>query len=280
MPRPMDFDVTEAIALRHSVRTFDSGKRISDAMLQTLLQTAKEAPNPFGISGFNIVATRKSVDENAKIGTYGVVKGADTFLGLGVDGSEMSCLAGAYSLETAVLQAASKGLGTVWLGGTLKRKSFFEAFGFNAPTVLPAVTAIGYPAPKRIAEKAFRFFAKSDSRKPWESLFFENDMHTPLAKEASTLCRQALDNLRLAPSALNGQPWRVIKQGCKYHFCAEIPSSLSGMELMLKYIDMGIAICHFHLTLLQENVACAFVNDPPDTESPANWRYVTTCILM
>lgn len=276
MEASIDFDVTEAIAKRHSVRTYDTDRPISDEILHTLAQTALSVPNPFGCSEVKIKIVRQEGPESGKIGTYGIIKGAHSFIGLGVDGTETSCLAGGYALETAVLKATSLGLGTCWLGGTLKRKAFYEAFGFTAPTVMPAIAALGYPASKRFAEKALRYFAKSDSRKPWDELFFDKEIKTPLAKDNAGPYSQALANMRLAPSALNSQPWRVVKQNGRLHFYAEIPLSASGLDLMLKYIDMGIAICHFRLTLMQEKAEGTFNFTPPKLELPEKYRYIAT----
>jgi len=53
--------------------------------------------------------------------------------------------------------------------------------------------------------------------------------------------------VRLAPSALNMQPWRIIKDNDSYHFYA------NGLKDYSK-IDMGIALCHFHLSCIENNL--------------------------
>lgn len=58
--------------------------------------------------------------------------------------------------------------------------------------------------------------------------------------------------LRLAPSASNKQPWQIIKDGSSFHFHLE-ESKLYRMILKynLQRLDMGIAMCHFELTVNQ-----------------------------
>lgn len=62
--------------------------------------------------------------------------------------------------------------------------------------------------------------------------------------------------LRLAPSSINKQPWRVVKKDDKIHFYfADAKTST--------IIDMGIALCHFHLTALENNLEGELkINDP------------------
>ena len=80
-----------------------------------------------------------------------------------------------YGMEKNILFVTALGLGTCWLGGTLKRAGFARKIGLSADEFMPAITPVGYPADKRsLTDRAFRFMAKSDKRKPWEELFFDN----------------------------------------------------------------------------------------------------------
>lgn len=62
--------------------------------------------------------------------------------------------------------------------------------------------------------------------------------------------------LRLAPSASNHQPWRVVQDGGCFHFYFQCtpghgPGSPAFVLLNiadLQRVDMGIAMCHFELT--------------------------------
>jgi hypothetical protein len=89
--------------------------------------------------------------------------------------------------------------------------------------------------------------AKSDRRKPWPELFFDGRPGIPLAKEHAGPLAEALEAVRIGPSASNKQPWRVVREGSNYHFFLQRTpgyDKLTG-EIRLQEVDMGIALCHF-----------------------------------
>ena len=51
--------------------------------------------------------------------------------------------------------------------------------------------------------------------------------------------------VRLAPSASNKQPWRIIRENNIFHFFIK-RSRIPGY-LNIQYIDIGISLCHFEL---------------------------------
>jgi len=58
--------------------------------------------------------------------------------------------------------------------------------------------------------------------------------------------------VRIAPSASNQQPWRIIrdKSGKNFHFYLKRTKGYNKLfqGISLQNIDMGIAMCHFELT--------------------------------
>ncbi|MDR2085554.1 MAG: hypothetical protein LBP72_00055, partial [Dysgonamonadaceae bacterium] len=81
-------------------------------------------------------------------------------------------------------------------------------------------------------------------RKPFGTLFFHKDFTVPLTEEKAGIYAQPLDMVRLAPSANNKQPWRVVWDEGTLHFYKI--ASLSGGGFSAT--DMGIALCHFEQT--------------------------------
>ena len=62
---------------------------------------------------------------------------------------------------------------------------------------------------------------------------------------------------RLAPSTVNGQPWRILKAEGQnlFHFYLQRKRTyerIPGVDL--QRIDMGIAMCHFELTAQELNL--------------------------
>ena len=85
----------------------------------------------------------------------------------------------------------------------------------------------------------------------------------------------ALEMLRLAPSASNKQPWRIVRQSGRWHFClARTAGYRAGLgEKLLKLediqrVDMGIAMCHFELALQSLGSSGRWVTKPPAPTSP------------
>ena len=79
-----------------------------------------------------------------------------------------------------------------------------------------------------------------------------------------------LENVKLAPSAMNKQQWRVIKQSNRFHFYID-------QDRFVKYIDLGIALCHFHLIVLEKGLTGDFKIFNPNLETKNH--YIISWIL-
>jgi hypothetical protein len=76
--------------------------------------------------------------------------------------------------------------------------------------------------------------------------------------------------VRIGPSASNRQPWRIIKNGGRWHlYFARTPgyreSTLVRLVTVadLQRMDMGIAMCHFELTARELGLEGEWVIDDP-----------------
>jgi nitroreductase len=207
---------------------------------------------PFGnLVRFELVdLTEAERAELKSLGTYGVIKGASLFIAGAVKKGARAMEDFGFCMERNVLFATTLGLGTCWLGGTLNRAGFARKIGLTAEELMPAVSPVGYPAGKRsLTDRAFRFMAKSDRRKPWVELFFDGRPGNPLTRENAGVLAEALEAVRLGPSASNRQPWRVVLEGTSCHFFLQRTPGYDKMtgEIKLQDVDMGIAQCHFEL---------------------------------
>ena len=151
------------------------------------------------------------------------------------------------------MQATSMGLGTCILGGTFNRSGFAGKSGLTEDELLPVISPVGYPRNNRsVVDKIFRFVAASDKRKPFNELFYmDND--SSVADRNFGRFTALLECVRLAPSASNKQPWRIMK--CKdqtdiLHFYLKRSPGYENIikEIKLQNVDMGIAMCHFELS--------------------------------
>jgi nitroreductase len=216
--------------------------------------------------------------ELKSLGTYGVIKGASLFIAGGVVKGARAMEDYGYGMEKNILFAAALGLGTCWLGGTLNRAGFARKIGLSPEEFMPAISPVGYPAEKRsLTDRAFRFMAKSDKRKPWQELFFDEQPGNSLVKERAGACGQALESVRIGPSASNRQPWRIIREGASFHFFLARTPGYDKMlgEIRLQEVDMGIALCHFELAATELGIGGNWQQAKPGFGA-GTWEYVVS----
>lgn len=250
--------ITDLIKTRYSCRTY-TGEPIKSKVQDQLINFFQNLPpGPFNSQPrFELIASTVSdSDELSGLGTYGFIKDAPAYIigAAGFDGNHLEDFG--YLMEAIILYATDLELGTCWLGGTFTRSSFADRVNLAGVETIPAVTAVGYPAPNpRKFDSQIRQTAGSDHRFSWQEIFFNEDVMKPLAQDQVGDFRVPLEMVRLGPSASNKQPWRITKEGdCFHFFLLRTPgyrnkfyNKLIKIE-DLQRVDMGIALCHFELT--------------------------------
>lgn len=282
MNKIYDVQIEQIIKDRTSVRTYQK-KALPQEIKNNITQYISTLSNPFGICiGFKLLEL-KAADNYMKLGTYGVISGAADYIGATVKPSEFALLALGYTFEKLILYITSLGLSSCWLGGTFKKGEFAKAMQVKKDEIFPVVSPIGYSADKKsLADSIVRYVAKSNQRKPWEVLFFDTDFGNPLQKSAAAQYEAPLEMLRFAPSASNKQPWRVVKKDNIYHFYeAKTPGYSKAFEHDVQKIDVGIAICHFHLTAIENGLNGEFKKlDKPPIALSENVEYIISWVVQ
>lgn len=261
--------VTELIRQRRSVRNYlpkEFDTKTKDQVREIL---SRYTSGPMGNKvAFHLVKRNASTNgQRLKIGTYGFIKGAQYFIVGTMNRDAFAEEDYGFLLEQIILHMHDMGLGTCWLGGTFKRSDFTRLLGHSDDTFIPAVTPVGHPASSMSnRERLIRKGAGSDQRKPWEELFFEMAFDQPLQRDAgSEHDRLLLEMVRLAPSASNKQPWRIVRGNNVFHFFLQRTPGYGGFvkDVDLQRIDMGIAMAHFELTARTHGAAGGWkVMDP------------------
>lgn len=272
-------NIEQIIRKRYSVRTYEK-KPVEAYVRQQVMEYAETVSNPFGPK-LRFKWLDKGAPENGKLGTYGIIKGADLYIGTAVPKDPHAMEALGYEMEKLVLYMTGLGLGTCWLGGTFNRSAFAEAMELAENELFTIVSPVGYPAEKKsLMEKIMRMGSKGDHRVGWEELFFSNDFSTPLTKEEAGEYELPLEMVRLAPSAVNRQPWRIVMKDGAFHFFEkhtredEVPG-----EIDMHRIDVGIALCHFHMTAEEKGLKGHFGKaDVSQIEPAGNMTYITSWI--
>lgn len=255
----LDFPVEQTVKLRHSVRTYQQTNPISEPDKEKLMAYANALSNPFGVPvSFHLLETKDS--HAKKLGTYGVIKGTNVYIGVTVPSGTLSLEAAGYTFEKLILYATSLGIGTCWLAGTFDRNAFASAIGVKADEQFPAISPVGYASEKRsLTESVFRKAISSDKRKSWSELFFKDRFDTPLTNADAGKYALPLELLRLAPSAVNKQPWRIVQSNDVYHFYAQIDLSKADKHpIIIERVDVGIGASHFHLAALEKGLSGTF----------------------
>jgi nitroreductase len=275
--------IEELIRTRRSVRDYQV-RPIEPATLAKLAQSFIRGHSPFGHPVRFAILADNAITGPADLmsGTYGFIKNAPAYLiGITVAGANLNMIDFGYRFEEMILCAHDLGLGSCWLGGSLKRQVISRSLDLASGEVVPCISPLGYAAPKeRIFTKIVRLSAKSDHRLKFSELFFQGDALTPLPED-STLAR-SLEMVRLAPSASNRQPWRVlVSSTAECHFFLKRTAGYKQFnpDIDLQRIDMGIAMFHFD-AMQQELGRTGRWQILPQTPlaSLADWEYVVSYV--
>jgi len=258
----------ETMLTRKSVRSYD-GRAVAAETLQKVKEFAAGIENPFGIPVSFVF-----LDARERGLSSPVLTGETLFVAGKVGKVPYGDVAFGFAMEELLLFAWSLGLGSVWIGGTMKREAFEAAAGLEAGERMPCVSPLGYPAAKRsLRETVMRRGCGADGRLPGEKLFFDGGFDRPLVGKALEPYNDTLELVRWAPSAVNKQPWRIVLRDGLFHFYLRHDKGYIGEAVGdMQKIDLGIALCHFVLGARLRGqtptvtVADPGISAPPDTE--------------
>lgn len=275
--------ITEIIRERASRRTyitrsFEEGMR---KKLNTLLEKSKFY-SPFsdhvGNIRFQLVAVPDfDPKEKKKLGTYGFIKGAQYFIVGAVEKSQFDREHYGYLLETIILAATDMGLGTCWLGGFFNRDLFSSKINCLSNEVVPAISPIGYSDDMSAREKFIRRMAKAKKRFPWDKMFFEGSFNTPMRQERIGKYLTLLEMVRLAPSAGNKQPWRIVKElndDIFHFFIIKSDGIFNKIYDKFRHLDIGIAVSHFDLTAKELGIEGTWFFEKPHISGSDEFLYI------
>jgi nitroreductase len=265
--------IIETIRQRFSCRRFD--ERPIDATKQKDLQAFMDSlpAGPFGATPrFRLAAATEAESASLRgLGTYGFIRGATGFIIGAVEPAGRYLEDYGYLMETIILQATRLSLGTCWLGGTFTKSSFARNIDLQTSETIPAVAATGeFISLGQARLGLISGVAAASRRLPWESLFFDRQSGTPLERATAGAYAMPLSMVRIAPSASNKQPWRVVKDRQRWHFYIQRTTGYRRDPLKilldlcdLQRVDMGIALCHFELTAREMGLAGHWAVDEP-----------------
>ncbi len=169
----------DSMKTRKSIRTY-TGQKISAIDKEKIINYTNNHENLVGINGNKIKIQLIETGENisGKIGTYGIIKNAPTFLVVTCKNSRDIILDCGYVLERLLLFLEQNGLGTCWLAGTFNRKKLSKNIKLSQGEIIPMISPVGYSNIKRsLTDKMIRNLAKGDSRINFDELFFNENFN-------------------------------------------------------------------------------------------------------
>jgi nitroreductase len=179
-------------------------------------------------------------------GSYGKVQGAPALIAFIGDTNDRYVNEKiGYTGEGIILEATSMGLGTCWVGGSMFfRRGLAESIvGTSKNERVFAVTPVGYAVKEfSTGERVQTGFGMFHRRKPLMEMVSGLDKN-----EWPGWVKAALEAARLAPSAINRQPWRFYVEPDSITISVNSPLLEWGIS---KRLDCGIAMLHIEVAAL------------------------------
>lgn len=289
-------NLMSAMKSRVSTRTFD-GKPLTArelSALEKLLQDIEQAKKPDFLLPVRLTL---HAGQGARMGTFGLIASASGFLVPAVRNAPFAMESVGYSLEQVILGATSLGIGSCWIGGVFSRARANEVARAGKDEIVPVIAAIGHPASQRsLADRIVTGAAQSRVRKPLSEIFFSVAAKPHDSADAGVESASAaglavswdtiLEMVRIAPSASNKQPWRIVQASGTLQFVFFMEENVrynnSLGDVHLQNIDMGIAMCHFNAAAEAFNLAGTWrsLAENKDTASRDDDETVSTALAF
>ncbi|MCL2441112.1 MAG: hypothetical protein FWD14_05185 [Treponema sp.] len=155
------------------------------------------------------------------------------------------------------LTLQSKGLGTCWWGMKKPKKNFKSADGLNSIITM----TVGYP--------------KTPETRKYPDGFKRKNSADILIKDSKP--DNLIEAVRIAPSAINLQPWLIEKNDNSYNFYLKTPGNL--LEKMIndmRHIDIGIAMAHLFVQAKADGINISFNFEGADI---TNGKFICSAVL-
>ena len=235
-----------AIPLRRSRRRYDSIELEPDQLAR--LRTVCGEFRPFPQARAELVTESPDRIFRGAIGPYGKIKGATAlaaFIG-SMDDPYVQEKVG-YLGEGIILEATAMGLATCWVGGFFRPKVAASVVGIGRNEKVLAVTPVGRAVENVTREEIIMTgFGLNHRRKPLAELTAGLS-----PSDWPQWVKPSLEAARIAPSAINRQPWRFHVESNGITVSVDNPRFTFGVS---KRLDCGIAMLHIEVAAMDAGV--------------------------
>lgn len=234
----------KSIFQRVSTRKFN-GQPVSEEHLKHLEKFAAGINST--TRGFRIAIIQEKSEEIFKgiIGSYGQITGSTVYAAfIGRKSFEnMESKVGYYG-EAFILEATTLGVATCWVGGTFSKSKVVQHVILDTDEKIFCITPLGYSSDLLTqSEKMLKMLVGSDRRKTMDKI-----CRSCVSEETPDWFLSGVESARLAPSAMNRQPWQFRMMNGK----AVVSSKDKGV---FSRLDCGIAMLHFELGVSKKDVS-------------------------
>ncbi len=232
-----------AIAKRRSRRYFDPNLPIAPEALAALDKVCNQF-TPFPHARSRLVTESAESVFKGIIGSYGKIKDPPAFIAFigNMDDPFVQEKVG-YTGEGIVLEATALGLNTCWVAGFFRREIVASLIEVSNKERVLAVTPVGYARESESwQEKLMTGFGRSRNRLALSKL-----VRGLPRKSWSDWVNISLEAARLAPSAVNRQPWSFDVQDDG--ITVFVRTTGPGINVS-KRLDCGIAMLHLEVAAL------------------------------
>lgn len=220
-----------AVPARHARRSY-TGQPVAAADLEALeALVARWSPWP----GARVAVLREAPRSvfMGVLGAYGGISHAPSALAfIGAEGARTEEVG--YTGEALVLEAAARGLDTCWVAGLFSAHQTAALAALERGERVLAVAALGHALGETtVKERLLSGGGRPKHRRPLTEI-------APGHERWPAWARAAVEAVRLAPSAMNRQPWRFSLTD------DVLAMRLAGVETprTSRHLDGGIAMLH------------------------------------
>jgi nitroreductase len=230
----------QVIARRRSRRHFDGSRPVAPETLAVLNKVCNEFA-PFPSARACLVTESAEAVFKGIIGSYGKIRGASAFVAfVGNMNDPFVQEKVGYTGEGIILEATALGLDTCWVGGFFRPEVAGSLVQVSDSERILAVTPVGYARGfESWEEKLMARFGRSHRRLPLSRL-----ARGLPGERWPDWAEISLEAARLAPSAVNRQPWGFDVQ----ENSITVFVRTGGPEFNVsKRLDCGIAMLHLEV---------------------------------